>query len=172
MMGQHMNEHMEEYNEDCKNDKNDKSDKNDNRDLYSSITSVFELQEQDLRTYSPLALAFLGDCVYDMVIRSIVVAQGNSGPGRLHRKKADIVKAPAQAKMMDALEDVLSEDELAIYKRGRNAHTNSKAKNATDRDYHKATGFEALLGYLYLEHDTGRILELIKLGLNKTGQNI
>ena len=147
-------------------------DKNNDRDLYSLITEAFELREQDLRTYSPLALAFLGDCVYDMVIRSIVVARGNSAPGKLHRKKADIVKASAQADMIDALEDELNEDELEVYKRGRNAHTNSKAKNATDRDYHKATGFEAMLGYLYLKHETGRILELIKSGLNKTGQNI
>lgn len=135
-------------------------------ELFDSITDVFNIKEPDIRTYSPLALAFLGDCVFDIVIRSIEVAKANTSPSKLHKKKADIVKASTQAAIIDSLKDGLSEEELAVYKRGRNAHTNSRAKNSTDLDYHKATGFEALLGYLFMMNRTDRILELIKTGLN------
>ncbi len=138
-------------------------------DLYAGITEYFGVKEVDIRTYSPLALAFMGDCVFDMVIRSLVVGEGNRQAAKLHDKKALIVKASSQAAMADALEDFLSDEELQIYKRGRNAHTGSKAKNATDIDYHKATGLESLLGYLYIAHRQERIFEIMKEGLERTG---
>ncbi len=138
-------------------------------DFYSEITDKFDIKEVDIKTYSPLSLAFVGDCVFDLVIRSILSGQGNIPNGKLHTRKSAIVKASAQAEMAEALQDILTEEEEAVYKRGRNAHTGSKAKNATDSDYHKATGLEALMGYLYMTHRQDRVLELIRTGLKKMG---
>jgi len=138
-------------------------------DFYSEITDRFDIKEVDIKTYSPLSLAFVGDCVFDLVIRSILSGQGNIPNGKLHTRKSAIVKASAQAEMAEALQDILTEEEEAVYKRGRNAHTGSKAKNATDSDYHKATGLEALMGYLYMTHRQDRVLELIRTGLKKMG---
>jgi len=138
-------------------------------DFYDKIREEFNIGEVDIRTYSPLTLAFIGDCVFDLVIRSLVVGAGNMQVNKLHKKKADIVKAPAQANLAEAILDELSEEELTIYRRGCNAHTANKAKNASFADYHKATGLEALIGYLYLEHEQDRILKLVRSGLTKTG---
>ncbi len=137
-------------------------------DIFAAIQSSLDIKEVDIRTYSPLTLAFIGDCVYDLVIRSMLVGEGNMQVNKLHKQKADIVKAPAQAEFVEAIMDELTEDELSVYMRGRNAHTATKAKNASFTDYHKATGFEAMLGYLYLTHEQDRILQLIKLGLERT----
>lgn len=131
------------------------------------IKREFSVEEVDIRTYSPLTLAFIGDCVFDMVIRTVVVGRANQATDKLHKKKANIVKAKTQADMIHALLDDLTEEELGYYKRGRNAHSYSSAKNATVGDYRKATGFEALLGFLYLTNQEGRILELTKLGLER-----
>ena len=126
----------------------------------------------DIRTYSPLTLAFVGDCIYDLVIRTIVVERGNTAPGVLHTKKSSIVKAQAQAAQADALMEELTAEEQAVYRRGRNAHSHSVAKNASIGDYRKATGLEALYGFLYLTDQTDRLLWLIAKGLELTGQQI
>lgn len=131
------------------------------------IKQQFQCEPMDLRTYSPLTLAFLGDCVYDLIIRTIVVERGNRAPEGLHKMKSRIVKAETQAKMIEALMDDLSEEEQSVYRRGRNAKSYTSAKNASISDYRKATGMEALIGYLYLKDDMDRILELTKLGLDK-----
>jgi ribonuclease-3 family protein len=112
-------------------------------------------------------LAYIGDGIYDLIIRTIVVKQGNSQPNKLHKKTSALVKAGAQAEMMERILPVLSEEETAIYKRGRNAKSYTMAKNATMLDYRKATGFEALMGYLYLKEDWQRLMDLVKLGLDK-----
>lgn len=125
----------------------------------------FHLQNSDLRTYSPLVLAYIGDGVYDLVIRTILVRRGNCPVNKLHKKASSLVKAGAQSAMMERLEPVLTEEELSIYKRGRNAHSPTMAKHATVSDYRRATGFEALIGYLYLKEDFSRITELVRLGL-------
>ncbi len=138
-------------------------------DLYGTITELFDVKEVDIRTYSPLALAFMGDCVFDIIIRSMVVAEGNRQAVKLHNKKAGIVKASTQAALIDAITDILSDEEADVYKRGLNAHPASKAKNATDIDYHKATGLETLIGYLYMTHRQDRMLELVREGLVRIG---
>ena len=129
------------------------------------IKEEFGLGEVDIRTYSPLTLAFIGDCVYDLVIRSILVGEGNRNVNGLHKDKSNLVKAETQAQMAESLKEHLTEEEADVYKRGRNAKTVSHAKNAGIGQYHKATGFEALIGYLYLKGEEERILELIKLVL-------
>ena len=136
------------------------------------IKKKFEVPDVDIRTYSPLTLAFVGDCIYDLVIRTIVVERGNTAPGVLHTKKSSIVKAQAQAAQADAMMEELTAEEQAVYRRGRNAHSHSTAKNASIGDYRKATGLEALYGFLYLTDQTDRLLWLIAKGLELTGQQI
>ena len=131
------------------------------------LKEAFQLEDKDLRTYSPLTLAFIGDCVFDLVVRSVIVCRANRQPNKLHKLKADIVKAPTQSDMAKAIMDDMTEEEKAVYKRGRNAHSYSSAKNASIQDYRRATGLEALIGYLYLLNRNDRILELISLGLQK-----
>lgn len=129
------------------------------------VETFFSLKGQDIRTYSPLVLAFIGDSVYDLVIRTLIVEQGNTHAGLLHKRCSQLVKAEKQAAMIEGLLPLLSEEETAVYKRGRNTKIGSKARSASMAEYKRATGFEALVGYLYLAHRMERILELIKLGL-------
>ena len=130
-----------------------------------SMEEIFEMRKVNIKEYSPLTLAYIGDAVYDLIIRTLVVNKGNQQVQKLHKETITMVQASAQARMITALNDQLSEEEHAVYKRGRNAKSASPAKNQSISDYHKATGFEALLGYLYLKKDWKRMLELIKTGL-------
>lgn len=131
----------------------------------SELKELFELKDRDLRTYSPLTLAYIGDGVYELVIRTVLVKKGNCPVNQLHKKASSLVKAGTQSKMMELLEPDLTEEELAVYKRGRNAHSPTMAKHATMADYRRATGFEALMGYLYLKEDYSRIVELVRKGI-------
>jgi ribonuclease-3 family protein len=133
--------------------------------LIQGIKQYLDLPDTDLKTYSPLTLAFIGDVVYDLVIRTIVVEGGNAPVNKLHKKVSSLVKAPAQMEMFHKIQDMLSEEELAVYKRGRNAKSFTSAKNASITEYRIATGFEALMGYLYLNNEFERVLEIIRKGL-------
>lgn len=134
-------------------------------DILNLIKETFECQGQDIRTYSPLTLAYIGDGIYDLVIRTIVVEQANRPANELHRITTGYVKAGIQARMIVALKDELTEEEAEVFRRGRNAKPHTMAKNASRADYHKATGFEAVMGYLYLTGQNERLLELIKRGM-------
>ena len=133
--------------------------------LEDSLDSVFGLSSKDWKLYSPLTLAYLGDAVYEMVIRTICVKRTNMQTQKLHRKVTGYVSAKAQAKMMDALIGELTEEEESIYRRGRNSKPYTKAKNASMEEYLKATGFEALVGYLYLQKEYERMNALIANGI-------
>ena len=133
--------------------------------LLGAIRKKFVCDRVDIRTYSPLTLAYIGDGVYELVIRTVLVKKGNCPVNQLHKKASSLVKAGAQSKMMELLEPDLTEEELAVYKRGRNAHSPTMAKHATMADYRRATGFEALMGYLYLKEDYSRIVELVRKGI-------
>ena len=137
--------------------------------LLTKIKQTFDCEGQDVRAYSPLTLAYIGDGIYELVIRTAVVGQGNRQANALHKKTSTYVKASAQAAMMEAILEDLTEEELAVYKRGRNAKTVSMAKHATMHDYRHATGFEALMGYLYLTDQMKRMIDLIKIGMERTG---
>lgn len=135
--------------------------------LKEKFLEEFGLKEQDIRTYSPLTLAYIGDAVFEVVVRTVLVGRKNTQPEKLHKAATKIVKAETQALMIEALKENLTEEELTIFKRGRNAKAATKAKNATMSEYRKATGFEALIGYLYLKGETERILKLIHTGTEK-----
>lgn len=131
----------------------------------SYLKEQFQISDVDIRTYSPLTLAYIGDGIYDLVIRSVVVAKGNTRAAELHKRTSQIVKAHTQAEMMEVLLPLLNEEEEEVYRRGRNAKSPTMAKNATMTDYRKATGFEALMGWLYLRDEFPRLVELVKAGV-------
>lgn len=133
------------------------------------IRECFNIKKQDIRTYSPLTLAYIGDGVFDLIIRTVVVDKGNTSPNELHRHTSSIVKAHTQALMAEALMEELTEEEHDVYRRGRNAKSFTTAKNATVADYRKATGFEALMGYLYLEDRFDRAVYLSRRALDLLG---
>lgn len=109
---------------------------------------------------SPLNLAFIGDTVFDLFVRETLVCQANRPVNKLHKEATKMVKAQAQAEAAQKILPLLTEEEMGVFKRGRNAHTNHKAKNASEGDYHYATGLEALFGYLYLSGESARLREL------------
>lgn len=135
--------------------------------LKEKFLDEFGLEEQDLRTYSPLTLAYIGDAIFELVVRTVLVERKNTQAEKLHKAATKIVKAETQALMIEAIKEELTEEELAVYKRGRNAKAVTRAKNATMSEYRRATGFEALMGYLYLKGDIARMLELIHWGVEK-----
>lgn len=126
-----------------------------------------DIEKQDICSYSPLTLAYIGDGVYELVVRSMIVTEANAPVNKLHKRSSELVKAETQAKMAFYLRDndILDEEEMRVLKRGRNAQSYSKAKNASVSDYRWATGFEALIGYLYLSNENDRMLEIITMGL-------
>ncbi|MDF2821409.1 MAG: mrnC [Clostridiales bacterium] len=126
--------------------------------------------EVDIRLYSPLALAYIGDAVYDLIIRTKIVCDGNAPVNSLHKGATHYVSATAQADMMKLIEGSLTEEEHLYYKRGRNAKPQTTAKNASFGEYRIATGFECLIGYLYLTENFERIIEVVKLGIVKMGE--
>ena len=135
--------------------------------LKEKFLDEFGLEEQDLRTYSPLTLAYIGDAIFELVVRTVLVERKNTQAEKLHKAATKIVKAETQALMIEAIKEELTEEELAVYKRGRNAKAVTRAKNATMSEYRRATGFEALMGYLYLKGDIERMIELIHLAVEK-----
>lgn len=135
--------------------------------LLKKLKNEFECGEVDIRTYSPLTLAYIGDGIYDLIIRTIVVERGNRAAANLHKKSIKFVNAATQAAMIEAIKEDLTEEEQGVYRRGRNAKSYTTAKNASIGDYRKATGFEALLGYLYLQDRMDRVIELVKLALDR-----
>ena len=133
------------------------------------LAERFGLQKRAWDQYSPLTLAYIGDAVYDLIIRSVLVKRANCQTGKLHLRASSLVKAGTQAEMITALQPHLTEEEQGVYRRGHNAKPYNTAKNATRREYLEATGFEALIGYLYLNGDHQRMIDLVKLGLEESG---
>lgn len=125
------------------------------------------LSEPQARMYSPLTLAFLGDAVYSLMVRDMLTKQANKPTGKLHKESVKLVNAAFQAEMIRTLLPHLTDDETAVFKRGRNAHSAHSPKNQSEADYRYATGFEALFGYLYLSGQTQRLKELFSLSTLK-----
>lgn len=132
---------------------------------YEYFKEAFGIKDVNANNYSPLALAYIGDSIFDVMIRTMMVRRVNMQAAKYHKQVSRIVCAAAQAKMILAIEDRLTEEERDIFKRGRNAKSYSKAKNASTIDYRNATGYEALLGYLYLKEDFLRLNDVVRMGL-------
>lgn len=129
------------------------------------LEQLFDLPDCQPSQYSPLTLAYIGDAIYELVIRTILVREANTQVNKLHKKASSLVKAETQSLMIETLEQHFTEEEMRIYKRGRNAKSFTSAKNASIVDYRRATGFEAVMGYLYLQGDYNRIIDLVHTGM-------
>lgn len=138
------------------------ADKATNMALAGYLRETLELSKTDIKTYSPLTLAFIGDSIYDMIIRTTIVESGNAPVNKLHKRCSKLVQATSQAELYFLIKDQLTEEETNIYKRGRNAKSFTSAKNAGVIEYRTATGLEALMGYLYLTDRMDRLMELLK----------
>ena len=134
-------------------------------EVFRYMQETFEMEQIDVSLYSPLTLPYIGDGVYDLIIRTLVVSEGNRQVQKLHKKTSALVQASAQSQMMRTIQELLTPQEHVVYKRGRNAKSVSPAKNQTLTDYRRATGFEALMGYLYLKKEWKRMIDLVKAGL-------
>lgn len=135
-------------------------------DFHEYIREALGLPDMEAEVYSPLVLAYIGDCVFDLIIKSMVISKGNKQVQKLHEETSKYVQASAQSAMMRAMQPHLTEEEHAVYRRGRNTRSVSPAKNQSITDYRRATGFEALIGYLYLKREYDRLMELVKIGLD------
>ena len=133
------------------------------------LKTQFQLPDVDIRTYSPQVLAYIGDGIYELIIRTVLVGKGNCQANDLHRKASSYVRASAQAAMILSIREELTEEEHHVYKRGRNAKAFSMAKHATMSEYRHATGFEALMGHLYLTGQMTRMIDLVRTGMERTG---
>lgn len=176
------NSENKESNENKENNKNKENDENkesnENKEdnerkqgLSDQIIKSFGKEKQDTNFLSPLNLAYIGDAIYEVVIRTAVLEEGNAPVNKLNAKAREFVKAESQAVLMRNLlqAEFLTEKELSVYKRGRNAKSNTSAKNASLQDYRTATGFEALLGYCYLEGQMERLLDIIQKAAELAG---
>ena len=135
--------------------------------LRTLILKEFPHDEIDIRTYSPGTLAFLGDAVYSLVIRTILVSKGNRQAEKLHNETTYYVRAEQQADIGLAVYDLMTEEEKKVYRRGRNSNPYHHAKSSSLEEYLQATALEALCGYLYLQDRTDRLLELLREGIRR-----
>lgn len=136
----------------------------------SCFKEALRLEPMNAGDYSPLVLAYIGDAVYEVVIRTLILNRGNTQVNKMHKRASELVKAEAQARFYKLLEDRLTPEEQSVYRRGRNAKSATMPKHATMRDYRMATGFEALIGYLYLTEQMERMAELLGAGLDAMGE--
>ena len=135
--------------------------------LLEEIHASFPVKEVDLRQYAPLKLAYLGDAVFEILMRTLVIERVGGPVKNLHKETSRFVNAGAQSMLVH-----LTEDEMAAYRHGRNAKTSSVAKHADIHDYRNATGLEALFGYLYLKGESGRAVKLLQIAMDKTGMEV
>ena len=126
------------------------------------------INKDEAKNYNPQVLAFVGDGVYTMFVRNIIVLNNSGKSGALHKITASYVKAKTQSEIIEKLMPIFNEDELVVFKRGRNYKTQSTAKNSSVQEYHRATGFEAILGYLYLSGQNDRLNEILNLSIGET----
>ncbi len=143
------------------------SDKEDGSQFIRFLKASLNLPETDIKTYSPLTLAFIGDSIFDLIIRTAIVEIGNAPVNKLHKRASKLVQASAQADLYHLIKEQLTEEETVIFKRGRNAKSFTTAKNAGVLEYRTATGMEALVGYLYLTDQMNRLIELIRPHIEK-----
>ena len=135
-------------------------------EILDYLLKPFNIERTEAKEFSPLVLAYIGDAVYELIVRSMLVSMGNRPVNKLNKDATSLVKAGAQSEIIKLISDKLSEEEYTVFKRGRNSSPHTMAKNASMTDYKYATGFEALIGFLYLDNRCDRALELVKLGID------
>lgn len=143
-----------------------------NEDIYKIIGEESAIKQGDVNLFSPLVLAYVGDAVHELYIRTLLLSQGNAPVHKLHKRSIAFVKAKAQSDTIHKLMEILTPEEQDIVRRGRNAKSGTIPKNADVTEYKYATGFETLLGYLYLKGDYMRLLELLKLSAEQCRSGI
>jgi ribonuclease-3 family protein len=121
-----------------------------------------------MKQYSPNTLAFIGDTVYELFVRESLVTEANRPVSELNKRKVSLVNCEAQSEAVRRITPSLTDEELSVYKRGRNAFTKNTPKNSSVADYHSATGLEALFGYLYLSGRVDRLRELFEIVIGKS----
>ena len=139
--------------------------------MEEKIREIFGITAPDLRQVPVLTLAYVGDSAYDLILRTYFAETTMLHGKPLHGKVQAYVTARSQAKIADGLQEVLTEEEAAVYRRGKNAHPETVSKHASLTEYHKATGLEALIGYLYLSGQTERAVSLVKEGMKHIEEN-
>ena len=140
-------------------------------EILDFLLKPFNIEKKEAKEFSPLVLAYIGDAVYELIIRSILVSRGNRPVNKLNKEATSLVKAGAQAEIIKLLSPELSEEEFTLFKRGRNSSPHTMAKNSSMTDYKYATGFESLIGFLYLDNQFERVLGLVKIGLDRYLEN-
>ena len=135
-------------------------------DIAKEIREKLDIKETDINTYNPLTLAFIGDSVFETIVRTMVVSKGNKSVNALAKDKNKIVNAKTQSRIAEILTDEFTEEEADVFRRGKNAKTANHSKSAAYSEYHRATGLEAVFGYLYLTGNIDRCVELIKKALD------
>ena len=135
----------------------------------TAVENYFQIQmtKQEIDAFSNLGLAHLGDCVYELLCRSYLCAQGEHTVKRLHKDAVSLVTAPKQAQFAEKILPHLTQDEAAYYRRGKNAHSHAAPKSATPQEYAKSTGLETLFGALYLAGKTDRLNELFHMMIDE-----
>lgn len=141
-------------------------------DLFEIIKKNMELKEINITDYSPLTLAYIGDGIYEVVVRTMIVDEANRQVNKIHKAASELVNAKSQSAIIHLIMDMLTEEEQTIYKRGRNAKAVTRAKNASMSDYRTATGFEALMGWLYLSGQSDRMMRLVKEGIKRLKESL
>ena len=134
------------------------------REFFDSVSKEFKINANE---YSPLNLAYIGDAVFEIFVRTMVIKNGNMPVNKLHKASKEFVNARAQARMFEKIKDLVNDEELAVLKRGRNAKSFTSAKNASVIDYRYATGLETLFGYLYIKGDIDRLGEIFNMCVEK-----
>lgn len=136
------------------------------RTYFDHVLGEFNISEAAILELSPLVLAYIGDTVYEVFIRTMLVSEGNAPVHKLHKRSVGFVKAKAQSDIIHRIMEELSSDEQDVVRRGRNAKSGTIPKNADVTDYKYATGFESLIGYLYLTRNHERLMKILKLAIS------
>lgn len=135
------------------------------KEFFRVFREQLGIYELDIKTYSPLSLAFVGDSIYDCLVKLYLLGQGNRPANDFHKMTKEYVKASEQARILERITPMLDEEELRIVRWGRNAKSQSVPKNASKADYQQATGFECLLGFFLLTERYDRLIECVVEGI-------
>lgn len=137
-----------------------------NEEYFERVLTEFKIAPEEAHLYSPLVLAYVGDAVYEVFVRTLLVSESNAPVNKLHKKSISYVKAKSQSDILHRIFDSLSQDEQEIVRRGRNAKSGTIPKNADVTEYKYATGFESLIGYIYLKRDFSRLTEVLRMSVS------